>query len=166
MTSEDDYPDLDRDNKGLILSSSMYKKHKLYSTRRDTASMNPIMKYPTCGTGVHRLSSRGALIKNMKGKFDVKMNTACYENECKFKRAMDDVKRKNLPGPYTYSSWTRNVMRKRRRKNLTGRLKHIISATSTERRVQAPEVRILKNIENKILLREHTSSKRLSLIHI
>ena len=94
MTSEDDYPDMDRDNKSLILSSSMHKRHKVYSTRRDTASMNPIMKYPTCGTGVHRLSSRGALIKNMKRKFDIKMNTACYENECKFKRAMDDVKRK------------------------------------------------------------------------
>ena len=38
-------------------------------------------------------------------------------------------------------------------------LKHIISATSTERRVQALKERILKNIENKILLREHTGSK-------
>ena len=38
-------------------------------------------------------------------------------------------------------------------------LKHIISATSTERRVQALEVRILKTVENKILLREHTGSK-------
>ena len=125
-----------QDNKSLIPSSRMRKKHKLYSTRIDAA-----------------------LVKNMKGKFDIKMNTACYENECKSKQAMDDVKRKNLPGPYTYSSWTRNVMRRRRRRKSTGRLKHIISATSTERRVQTLEVRILKNIENKVLLREHAGSK-------
>ena len=75
-TSEDDYPDMDRDNKSLIPSSRMRKKHKLYSTRIDAASVNSTMKYPACGTGVHRLGSRAALVKKMKGKFDIKMNTA------------------------------------------------------------------------------------------
>ena len=95
----------------------------------------------------------------MKRKSNSETNTACYKAECKFKQAMDDVKRKDLPDPYAYSSWTRNVMRKRRRMKFTGRLKNIVSATSTERRVQALEVRFLRNLENKILLREHTGRK-------
>ena len=88
------------------------------------------------------------------------MNTACYETECKFKQAMDDVERKDLQDPYAYSSRTRNVMRKRKRMKFTGRLKNIVkSGTSTERRFQALEVRYLRNLENKILLREHTDRK-------
>ena len=110
--------------------------------------------------GIHRLSSRAALVKSMKRKFNIKMNTACYGTEGKFKQAMDDVKRKDLPDPYAYSSWTRNVMRKRKRMKFTGQFKHIVkSGTSTERRFQALEVRFLRNLENKILLREHTDRK-------
>ena len=85
---------------------------------------------------------RQALVKSMKRKFNIKMNTACYETECKFKQAMDDVEQKDLQDPYAYLSWTRNVMRKRKSMKFTGRLKNIVkSGTSTERRFQALEVR-------------------------
>ena len=129
----------------------MRKKHKFNDTRVDTASVKPMINYLECGTGTHRLSSRAATIRSMKRKFDVKMNTACYGAECKYKQAMDDVKQKNLQDPYINSSWARNVMRKRRRMKFAERLKKIVSATSTERRYQALEIRFLKNQENKIL---------------
>ena len=157
---EDDYPDMDRDNKNLIPSSRMRKKHKLSNTRIDATSVKPTMKYPACGTDIHRLSSRAASVKSMKRKFNIKMNTARYETERISKQAMDDVKRKDLPDPYAYSSWTRNVMRKRKGMRFTGRLKNIVkSSSSTERRFQALEVRFLRNLGNKILLREHTDRK-------
>ena len=120
--SEDDYHDMDRDNKSLIPSNRMRKRHKLNDTRVDTASVKPMMNYLECGTGTNRLSSRAAAIRSMKRKIDVKMNTACYGAECKFKQAMDDVKRKNLQDPYINSSWARNVMRKRRRMKFAERL--------------------------------------------
>ena len=50
-------------------------------------------------------------------------------------------------------------MRKRRRVKFTGRLKNTVSATSTERRDQALEIRLLKNLENKIIIRERTDRK-------
>ena len=96
----------------------------------------------------------------MKGKFKVETYTACYKAESKFKQAMDDVKRKDLQDPYAYSSWTRNVMRKRRKKNFTRRLKNVVKGRdSTKGRVQALEVRLLRNLGNKILLCKHTSSE-------
>ena len=62
--------------------------------------------------------------------------------------------------PYTYSSWARNVMRKRKRMKFTERCKDIVkSHTSTERRVQALEMRFRRNLENKIFLREHAKKK-------
>ena len=119
--------------------------------RADTASVKPMMNYLECGIDTHRLSSRAAAIRSMKRKFDIKMNTACYEAECKFKQTMDEVKRKNRQDPYVNSSWARNVMRKGRRIKFAERLKKIVSATNTERRYQALEIRFLKNQENKIL---------------
>ena len=69
------------------------------------------------------------------------------------------MKRKDLQDPYAYSSWTRNVMRKRRRTNFTRRLENVVkSRSSTERRVQALEVRFLRNVGNKNLLCKHTDS--------
>ena len=75
-------------------------------------------------------------------------------------RDRDDLKRKDLPDPYAYSSWARNVMRKRRRTSFTRRLKNVVKGrNSTERRVQALEVRFLRNLENKIIIRKRTDRK-------
>ena len=80
----------------------------------------------------------------MKGKFKVETNTACYKAKSKFTQAIDDVKRKDLQDPYAYSSWTRNVMRKRR-KNFTRRIKNVVKdRDSTGGRVQALKVRFLR----------------------
>ena len=138
----------------------MRKKYKLINTRIGTASVNPMMKYPACEISIDRRGSRAASIRSMKGKFEVETNTACSKAESKLKQAMDDVKRKDLPDPYAYSSWTRNVMRKRRRTSFTRRLKNVVKGRdSTERRVQALEVRFLRNLRNKNVLCKHTSSE-------
>ena len=149
--SEDDYHDMDRGNNNLIPSNRMRKRHKFNDTRADTASVKPMVNYLECGIDTHRLSSRAAAIRSMKRKFDIKRNTACYEAECKFKQTMDGVKPKTRQDPYVNSSWARNVTRKGRRMKFAERLKKIVSATSTERRYLALEIRFLKNQENKIL---------------
>ena len=119
--------------------------------------MNPMMKYPACKISMDRRSSRAASIRSMKGKFKVETNTACYKAENKFTQAMDDVKRKDIQDPYAYSSWTRNVMRKRRGKNSASRLKNVVkNREGTERRVRALEVRFLRNLRNKTLLCKYT----------
>ena len=67
------------------------------------------------------------------------------------------MKRKDIQDPYAYSSWTRNVMRKRRGKNFNKRLKIVVkNRDSTERRVRALEVRFLRNLRNKTLLCKYT----------
>ena len=77
--SEDDYPDVDKDSESVIPSSGIRKKHELSNTRIDATSVRPTMKYPACGTDIHRLISRAASVRSMKRKFNIKMNTACYE---------------------------------------------------------------------------------------
>ena len=118
------------------------------------------MKYPACGSGIHRLVSRAASVKSMKKKFSSKMSTACYGTECKYKKAMGDVKWKGLPDPYAYSPLTRNVLRKRKRMKFAGQFKNIVKiGTRTKRRFQAIEMRFLRNLENKTLLREYADRK-------
>ena len=136
------------------------KKHKLSSTRIDVTSVRQPMKYPACGTGIHRLISRAASVKSMKRKFSSKMSTACDGTEYKYKKAMGDEKRKGLPDPCAYSPLTRNVLRKRKGMKFAGPFKNIVKVgTRTKGSFQVMGMRFSRSLENKTLLCEYADRK-------